>query len=125
MKFSITLSCCFGLAALAGCAETDDSLYLTGTEEHAIRTENGQYVCPSPKKVLVCHIPPGNPDNAHTICVSEHAVEAHQTHHADPIGACDDGGGEDPPTDDPPTDDPPTDEPPPPDSDPTEPPPVG
>lgn len=31
-------------------------------------------------KVLVCHIPPGNPDNAHTICISENAVAAHLAH---------------------------------------------
>lgn len=127
MKFLFTLSCSLGLAALAGCADVDDSLYLTGTEEHAIRTENGQYVCPSPKKALVCHIPPGNPENAHTICVSTNAVDAHQSPHGDAIGACDDGGGEPPPEDpppgDPPSDDPPSDDPPPPD-DPEQPPPV-
>ena len=123
MKFLFTLSCCFGLAGLAGCADVDDSMYLTGTEEFAIRTENGQYVCESPSKVLVCHIPPGNPDNAHTICVSSHAVAPHQSHHGDPVGACLDGGGEDPPP--PPSDDPPPSDPPPPPSDPQEPPPVG
>ncbi|HUQ01667.1 MAG TPA: hypothetical protein VM261_04190 [Kofleriaceae bacterium] len=106
MKFLLTLSCTFGLAALAGCADTDDSMYLTGTEEHALRTENGQFVCPSPRKVLVCHIPPGNPDNAHTICVGANAVDAHQANHGDPIGACVDGGGDDPPPP-PPSDDPP------------------
>lgn len=122
MKFLFTLSCCLGLAALSGCAADDDSMYLTGTEEHAIRTENGQYVCPSPRKVLVCHIPPGNPENAHTICVSHHAVDPHQTHHGDLIGACVDG--DPPPEEPPPSDDPPEDPPPPP-PDPQEPPPVG
>ncbi len=108
MRIAFVLSC---LVGFAGCADTDDTLYLTGTEEQAVRLENGQYLCEAPKKVLVCHIPPGNPDNRHTICVSVHAVETHQSHHGDLIGACDDdGGGEDPPSDDPP---PPTDEPPP------------
>jgi hypothetical protein len=31
-------------------------------------------------KVLVCHIPPGNPANAHTICISENGVPAHLAH---------------------------------------------
>jgi hypothetical protein len=130
MKFLFIASCFVGFAGLVGCMDsTDDSMYLTGTEEFAVRTENGQFVCESPKKVLICHIPPGNPDNAHTICVSEHAVDPHQTHHGDTIGACagdggDDGGDDG--SDDPPTDDPPTGEdPPPPPPDPTEPPPVG
>ena len=29
-------------------------------------------------KVAVCHIPPGNPENAHTIYISKNAVAAHE-----------------------------------------------
>lgn len=43
--------------------------------------------CPA-TKVLICHIPPGNPDNMHAICVSEWAVPAHQTQHGASVGAC-------------------------------------
>ena len=39
-------------------------------------------------KVDVCHIPPGNPDNAHTITISENALSAH-LEHGDRVGACD------------------------------------
>jgi hypothetical protein len=38
-------------------------------------------------KVRICHIPPGNPDNAHTIEVSENAVDAHLDH-GDTLGKC-------------------------------------
>ncbi|CAN5842537.1 hypothetical protein BH20GEM1_BH20GEM1_22790 [soil metagenome] len=38
-------------------------------------------------KVLVCHVPPGNPDNPHTIEVGESAVPAHRAH-GDTEGAC-------------------------------------
>ena len=38
-------------------------------------------------KVEVCHIPPGNPDNARTITISENAVPAHLDH-GDHLGAC-------------------------------------
>ncbi len=38
-------------------------------------------------KVDVCHIPPGNPENFHTISVSEKAVDAHMRH-GDLEGAC-------------------------------------
>ena len=38
-------------------------------------------------KVEICHIPPGNPDSAHTICVSANAVEAHLAH-GDQLGPC-------------------------------------
>ena len=45
-------------------------------------------------KTTVCHIPPGNPANAHTICVGNAAVPAHLDH-GDFIGTCvcDGGGG--------------------------------
>jgi hypothetical protein len=41
-------------------------------------------------KVDICHIPPGNPDNAHVINVSVNAVPAHLAH-GDNLGQC--GGG--------------------------------
>src|SRR5690349_2407172 len=46
------------------------------------------------KKTTVCHIPPGNPGNAHTICVGNDAVPAHLDH-GDFLGTCTcDGGGD-------------------------------
>jgi hypothetical protein len=58
-------------------------------------------------KVEVCHLPPGNPANAHTIVVGAPAVEAHLAH-GDRVGSCEapgeggdgsspDGGDETPP----------------------------
>lgn len=38
-------------------------------------------------KVLVCHVPPGNPENPHTIEVGESALPAHLAH-GDTEGAC-------------------------------------
>ncbi|HVR61090.1 MAG TPA: hypothetical protein VMU50_04280 [Polyangia bacterium] len=52
------------------------------------------------KKTTVCHIPPGNPANAHTICVGNPAVPAHLAH-GDHLGECvamcADAGAEPPP----------------------------
>ena len=39
------------------------------------------------EKVLICHIPPGNPGNEHTISVSVNAVPAHLAH-GDHLGPC-------------------------------------
>lgn len=39
-------------------------------------------------RVTICHIPPGNEDNAHEIVVSSNAVNAH-LQHGDLLGACD------------------------------------
>lgn len=38
-------------------------------------------------KVAICHLPPGNPDNAQNLNVNENAVKAHLAH-GDWIGAC-------------------------------------
>ena len=38
-------------------------------------------------KVVICHRPPGNPANMHTITVSENAVPAHMKH-GDTTGPC-------------------------------------
>ena len=43
-------------------------------------------------KVTICHIPPGNPANAHTITVGRSALKAH-TKHGDTLGACGSDGG--------------------------------
>jgi hypothetical protein len=48
-------------------------------------------------KVAVCHIPPGNPANAHTVVVGAPAVRAH-LRHGDSLGSCageDTDGGSD------------------------------
>jgi hypothetical protein len=49
--------------------------------------------CHNGKKALICHFPPGNPDNMHTLCVGWPAVPAHVAEHQDTLGAC---AGQDP-----------------------------
>jgi hypothetical protein len=44
-------------------------------------------------KVTICHIPPGNPANAHTITVGIAAVPAHLALHGDSLGRCGGGAG--------------------------------
>lgn len=50
-------------------------------------SNNGQKGGQGIEKVAVCHIPSGNPDNAHTIQVAEPAVQAHLDH-GDYLGVC-------------------------------------
>jgi len=41
------------------------------------------------RKVLLCHVPPGNPGNPQTICIDSSAVPAHLANHdGDCIGPC-------------------------------------
>lgn len=98
----------FGGLVACVASTADDTAFMTGTEESAITGPNGDKLCENPKKELICHIPPGNPANAHTICVSKHAVETHTSHHGDLVGACaGDGGTEDPDDDGEPPPEPP------------------
>lgn len=39
-------------------------------------------------KTSICHFPPGNPANFHTITVGDNAVSAHVNNHGDLIGSC-------------------------------------
>jgi hypothetical protein len=103
MKHSVA----FVFAVAAACTGShDDSLYLTGTEESFVTLPDGTKACTNPKKVLICHVPPGNPANAHTICVGRPATNAHQTHHGDLLGACE--SEPEPPPDEPPPPDQPS-----------------
>jgi 6-phosphogluconolactonase (cycloisomerase 2 family) len=60
-----------------GCTATASTL----VEVEDVRCGNNN------NKVLVCHIPPSNPSNQHTICVSPNAVPAHLGH-GDHLGEC-------------------------------------
>ena len=100
-KLNVFTTFIFG--ALVACVSdsSDPTMYLTGTEQQPVTGANGDLKCDDSHKVLICHIPPGNPDNAHTICVDQHALKAHVTHHGDAVGACagDGGGGDNDPPD--------------------------
>ncbi|WNG17657.1 hypothetical protein [Cystobacter fuscus] len=50
--------------------------------------------------VTLCHVPPGNPSQAHTITVGQPAVKAHLMH-GDTLDACESGTGSDGGTTDP------------------------
>jgi hypothetical protein len=53
----------------------------------------------APAKVEICHRPPGNPGNSHTIIVKDKALPAHLAH-GDTVGACVSGCREDSECDD-------------------------
>jgi hypothetical protein len=72
MKTFLSALCCCCLCCLT-------VLALTVTTADA--TRGGQ------QKVCICHHPPGNPDNAHTICIGAPAVPAH-LRHGDTMGEC-------------------------------------
>jgi len=91
-----------GGLALTACGTSEASM------EQYLRNQGCSVNSPDPracdpadtKKTTVCHIPPGNPANAHTICVGNAAVPAHLDH-GDFVGTCNctTGGGDGGPDD--------------------------
>lgn len=57
-----------------------------GDQEEGDEEEEGE-------QIEICHVPPGNPDNAHTISVSPSALAAHLAH-GDTEGECEETEGE-------------------------------
>jgi hypothetical protein len=96
---SMSLFACLGLGAVASCdaPATDPAATQREAELAACHLNDGTvdpnadlHACDpgSVKKTTICHIPPGNPANAHTICVGNAAVPAHLQNHGDSIGPC-------------------------------------
>ncbi len=69
------------IAALRACG-LDDGTVDRHAQVHACDPGNQ-------KKTTICHIPPGNPANAHTLCIGNAAVPAHLDNHGDHLGVCD------------------------------------
>ena len=65
---------------------------ITGLDESEIRDIWEVEIKDKKDKVIICHFPPGNPSNAHTIRVGHHAAEKHQIKHGDTLGPCPDDG---------------------------------
>lgn len=89
----IAAACTAALLACGADAEDDPTANMTGTESQPVITHLSDggvtWSCPE-KKTLLCHAPPGNPANAHTLCVGRGAVRAHLSNHPDVEGACED-----------------------------------
>jgi hypothetical protein len=88
LVFGLMVSVSF--SGCGGSGETSDeseALRAAAAARHCdqVRTSTGSHA--NGKKTTICHIPPGNPANAHTITVGNPAVPAHLAH-GDHIGAC-------------------------------------
>jgi len=89
-----------GLAACSAQMNMEEQLLKQGC---SVNTPDPRACDPADtKKTTVCHIPPGNPANAHTICIGNAAVQHHIDNHGDFIGTCSctTGGGDGGTTDD-------------------------
>jgi hypothetical protein len=87
MKSILTLPAAAFSILLAGCLNSSEDGALTEMQTTALRSGS-----PDKEKTFICHVPPGNPENAHTIHIGNPAVPAHLDH-GDALGACGDGGG--------------------------------
>jgi hypothetical protein len=98
---TMTLVTVFGAAHLLGCgapaaapagssSEALAALVACGLDDGTIEPGGHLGACDpgDAKKTTICHIPPGNPANAHTICVGNPAVPHHVKNHGDLVGPC-------------------------------------
>ncbi len=79
----------------AGCGRNTADPGTTTADQNSAGDNSADPNClpvPDSHKVTICHIPPGNPANAHTIDVGEPAVSAHLAH-GDYCGPCRGSGG--------------------------------
>jgi len=65
----------------------DDDDFDENDDSTATSTDNGQKKGRGTGKVLICHVPSGNPAAAHTITIAAPALNAHLGH-GDSLGAC-------------------------------------
>lgn len=101
------LAAVLGLGQFVGCAEssTDESasaqqeaqrqrnarMAACGLNDGTVAPDEDPRACDpgDTKKTTICHVPPGNPANAHTLCIGNPAVPHHlKNHHGDYVGAC-------------------------------------
>jgi hypothetical protein len=92
---SVSLFACLGLGAVAGCDAPSNpaadpreaALAACHMNDGTVDLNADLHACDpgSVKKTTICHIPPGNPANAHTICVGNAAVPAHVNNHGDSL----------------------------------------
>jgi hypothetical protein len=89
LKKMFVLGLIAGTSALTGCITSGSSN--DASPESAARTagSTGGFGSLGESKVTICHIPPGNPANAHSITVGSPALRAHLAH-GDSAGACPD-----------------------------------
>ena len=73
---------------LCACGGGQDRSSSDGAVERELAKAQSAAAASPDGKVTICHIPPGNPANAHTITVGIAAVPAHLALHGDTIGEC-------------------------------------
>lgn len=99
LSFAFALAAFLGLGVGVGCdGAADDSLEAQRLavmaachlDDGTIERDADLHACDpqSTKKTTICHVPPGNPANAHTICVGNAAVPHHLRNHDDYLGPC-------------------------------------
>jgi hypothetical protein len=100
LTLSVAAAALLGLSQLGGCGQSDEMSAVDQANWAALVachladgtvTPHDQLRACNPndtKKTTICHIPPGNPANAHTLCVGNAAVPAHIQNHGDSVGPC-------------------------------------
>ena len=87
LAFALTGGIGYAASAAASGTSALKGLVVRNDDNGKANAKSGSASDQYGRKVLICHIPPGNPGNAHTISVPQSAVPAHLAH-GDSLGAC-------------------------------------
>jgi hypothetical protein len=91
LKFSFAAA---GALLFAGCIASSDPQDGSAAAAREASSAEDEAAKGGVAKIMVCHIPPGNPANHHTIIVGLPAVDAHLAH-GDKLGFCANGESDD------------------------------
>ena len=85
----LSVVCGVTLAAF-GCGGARQSSPTAPADTASAKVDGGSVSAQAAEpKVTICHVPPGNPENAHTITIGAAAVPAHLANHeGDSVGQC-------------------------------------
>lgn len=88
------IGCAGSFLSIYGCGALTSADSTASTADHSSLKQmpDGVQQSTGSEPVELCHIPPGNPHQRHTIVVSGNAVRAHLAH-GDSLGPCTDGAG--------------------------------
>jgi hypothetical protein len=88
MSFKLILAFAVAATFVTACSPSSSSMQQLLDQGCDVNTPDPRACDPADThKTTICHIPPGNPANAHTICVGNASVPAHLDH-GDFAGTC-------------------------------------
>src|SRR5262245_40034033 len=86
--FALLTSGCFDKQATSTNDQSTNVPSTNGQSTNGPPLTTSSCGCPGVDKVTICHVPPGDPGNAHSITIDCNGLHGHQHHALDTCGPC-------------------------------------